>query len=774
MSMEVIYRGEFVSRCDDSRWCVSILREQESALPVVGELEFAGREPLLIEWVETAKEDVVCGSTATLKVLSPGDRTYADLYTIEAGRIGLRVYREGVLYWQGTLDAEFYEEPYTAMADYEVELTFSDFGILDRLKYRLEGVQTLETVVNDALGRCGLSGLALDQTLISSVIGDDGDDGGAGETGGHTDGSGSGGNVLRLSEVSVRSENFTDEDGEVMSLKEVVEGVLQPLGLRMVQKGGKVWVYDLNGLYESGASTPLTVPFVSWHDADQVLGVDKVANSVKVTFSPYGGSEVLGYEIAYLGWCDKRYVNVFPNRPDMMQYHYFTYYPGSPGVYYGSDSRSEDYSFTIFESDSSSDGVGASLGSGARYFHIEPIYGGEACDGVAWGFMTSGPTERNYWVGKALDVESQTAYHRKEMLSEVLRSYRVRLPKLSSGDEGRYLLRLKQEVLFDVRYNPFEPGSDENNGSECEWVKDHVGYMQVPVKVELYGSESGGTAERHWTNHDAYGYEYTGSASARPRGDYGRWAQGGADWSSARLEWYDASDRGGSGACQGWKVNRECIGLANGGLPMRIQKQSDGQLLPYPSDGGWIEVSVGCDVYSWDYDGGESDGSVTGNSLELQGRLRWQLYKAPTIEIVDSGTLEAVELDDVELKGTINANAQEEIEIDTVCGMLNPPVPTALGQYYESWSGEALTRLSRGGRSGRAEELLIGTLHSQYGERHVRLSGTVFLLDGGLKVYREAMQGGRLFMVTGDIQDVDAGTSEAVLVELSGDDYDAV
>ena len=147
----------------------------------------------------------------------------------------------------GTLDPEFYEEPYTANEDYEVMLTFSDFGIFERLTYNLAGMQTLESIVGDALSRAKITE-DLRQEWISTR-------------------SPNGGGRMSLADLSVRSENFIDEDGEVSNMKEVLEGILQPLGLRMIQRGGKVWVYDLNGIY--GAS----VEKIEWHDDDQMMGL---------------------------------------------------------------------------------------------------------------------------------------------------------------------------------------------------------------------------------------------------------------------------------------------------------------------------------------------------------------------------------------------------------------------------------------------------------------------------------------------------------------------
>ena len=108
-------KGSFVAR-DNTVWSVELLRD---GIPVPSdrELDFPADEPLSIEWEHRDKEDPVCGSVCTLTVISPGDRTYLDLYTIEAGSVRLDVSRNGTLSWSGTLDTEFYEEPYSEASD---------------------------------------------------------------------------------------------------------------------------------------------------------------------------------------------------------------------------------------------------------------------------------------------------------------------------------------------------------------------------------------------------------------------------------------------------------------------------------------------------------------------------------------------------------------------------------------------------------------------------------------------------------------------------------
>ena len=233
MAMELRYMGEFLSR-DGVIWRVELRQEATEPFEEVGALTFEAEEALVIEWPETAKHEVICGSTATIRIESPGDRTYEDLYTIEVGYIRMDVYRAGKLYWSGMLDPEFYEEPYERAANYEVSLTFSDFGILQRKKYALAGMLTMSDVVAMCVSETGIACTGIDQALISTGLNSD--------------------TPFKLEDIKVRSDNFYDEDGEALTLEDVLIGIFQPLGLRMVQRAGKIYVYDLHGLYTKGKS----------------------------------------------------------------------------------------------------------------------------------------------------------------------------------------------------------------------------------------------------------------------------------------------------------------------------------------------------------------------------------------------------------------------------------------------------------------------------------------------------------------------------------------
>lgn len=292
------YAGEFAGT-DGTVWRAEIWQEAAAGSPgsegaqapassqegTIGELSFPYDEPLLIEWEKRAKEEVIQGSSATLKLISPGDRTYVDLYSVKPCAVRLDVYRAGALYWRGTLDTELYEEPYESASGYTVSLTFSDFGVLARKKLYGHEVQSLRSILERALEAAGLAGMEIYDGYISSRLvpgasrGSEGAPVATGAQGAQAPTS-SQAEAGLLDELYVSGDNFYDEDGEAITAEEVVEGVLQPLALRMIQCGGLVYVYDLNGLHAGAEKVML-----EWAGATQTLGTDRVYNNVRVNWS---------------------------------------------------------------------------------------------------------------------------------------------------------------------------------------------------------------------------------------------------------------------------------------------------------------------------------------------------------------------------------------------------------------------------------------------------------------------------------------------------------
>ena len=748
MSKQLRYTGEFLSRAGVT-WRVEILQEASAPFGSVGQLTFEAEEALVIDWKHTDKEAVICGSEATLKLESPGDRTYEDLYTIEVGRIRMDVYRENALYWSGALDPEFYEEPYEAYNHYVVTLTFSDFGILDRLKYNLSGMQTLQAILLDALTRSTINYGGLDADTYCTTYFPNG-------------------GKANPAALAVRSENFYDEDAEPSTLKEVVEGILQPLALKMIQRNGQVYVFDLNGLHTAARRA------ITWDGDSQTMGVDKVANNVKVNFSPYSSAELINGELEYGGEYSVEMVNLVADPGKS----YYSYYPDySEEHRQGSNWDYNLINFTIFIS---SQGKGlAYLNPSARYCHILPLVGGPSeTTGIAWAFHSGGHGGLDTgWPKRILNTVTM------ERSTVVMKTHRVFLPALSSEGQKSYYVRLSLEMLLDARYNPFTEGNDGNEGGNYEGVKGQTGYAFVPIAVNVYDSE--GNAVCHYDNSSIA----KGGTKGHLAYCKGSWISGEGGFGSAYLEYYDPNDLWESAGICGWKKNRQCIGRPGRGnvdvvLYDSFKQMADGQYMPYPTQGGYLEVTVFAGVQCFDMDeyiwpitqtAWESPYYWGPNKNNWYNKVRWLLYKAPKVELVKNNLIfDAAELDDVEYSGYINKFAKEEISIDTVCGTANTTCPTAKGIYCRATDSLQIQTLKRAGVTDHPEKLLIGTLYSQFAARKTTLSGEAKIDTGGLCIYTERNQAGKVFMMSGETQDVITDTTDAQYTEFNADEYEAI
>lgn len=748
MSKQLRYRGEFLSR-SGVVWRVDILQEAAEPFATVGDLTFEREEALIIDWKHQDKDAVICGSEATIRIESPTDRAYEDLYTIEVGRIRMDVYRNNSLYWSGALDPEFYEEPYEKARYYVVSLTFSDFGILDRLKYNLSGMQTIQAIIADALARSTVNYGEIDTSMCTTKFSDDA--------------------AATPATLSIRSDNFYDEDGKPNTLKEVVEGVLQPLALRMIQRNGKVYIYDLNGLHTIGSRRAVT-----WDGDSQTLGVDKVANNVTISFSPYSSAELLSGDIKYGGEYSVEQVNLVAD-PGAS---YYSYYPD-----YSEDHRVNgnwDYNLINFTIFLSTQGKGlAYLNPSARYCHILPVVSGPSeTDAIAWAFYSGGHgsiDEYHHWPKQILNSCT------KENSGQLMRTNKVFLPKLSSEGEKSYYVRLSLEFLLDARYNPFTEAKDGNEAGNYDSMKVCTGWAFIPIAVNLY--DSAGNALCHYVNsHNAKGACKGHLGYAK-----GRWESGAASFGDAYLEYYNTDDLEENTGILGWKKNRHCIGRPNfmsTQIYDSFKSMADGEYMPYPTQGGYLEVTVYNGVQCFDYDGVitiingydyDWDACRRWTERDLYNKVRWMLYKAPKVELVKNNLIfDAAELEDIEYSGYINRAAKEEINIDTICGTANKICPTARGIFCRTSDSLQVQTLKRAGVTDHPEKLLIGTLYSQYAERKTRLSGEAVIDAGGLCAYTEQNQSGKVFLMTGEQQDVIADTSEIEITEFKADEYDAI
>jgi hypothetical protein len=774
MAKRLRYSGEFLSINGDV-WRCEILQEAAQDYPSVGDLVFPADEPLSIEWDERSPEEPVCGSMATLTIESPGDRTYADLYTEEPGAIRLDVYKNDVLYWSGCLDTETYHEPYDRYDHYDVELTFYDFGHLGRIPYDLTGTKTLLQIVQGALAATGISYTAIDETYESTKFTDN--------------------TAVTLAALSIPSENFIDEDGIAMDWEKVLEGILQPLGLRIVQRAGKIWVYDLNGLYTLKNGTVQ----VSWDGVGQSMDVGQVFNNLRITFSPYSGAELLP-EFKYGDTADPALTNLTTTAGNPERYSFYADYDPAHRVGYSWDYDNID--FTIFLSNDSTKCTGlASKGSSNRYFKIVPLLGGSEAEGVAVGFRKN---QHSNMTQSTPIAGINPGSHPQSVAFTTKRMY---LPPLSSDDQEQNYIRIVMEMLCDPRYNPFEDAPEDGEGNENANYADFLSWAQqafVSVAIVLY--DANGTALYHYTNssitsHGSPANTVAGCARRKSGNTtIDGWVSGDASFGDAWLSYYDTDlDIVEGQGCLGFKANRQNFGKpwAEGRKASKRKKYykdlsnntqdwwffesfkrvPDGQFIPYPPAGGYLEIRVYNGVYLFD-DTDVFSSNASESKFYQQGlydKIRWLLYKVPEVTVVKRTlTFDEAEVDDVEYSGVCNVNAKEELALETICGTLAKPCATAKGVLLRTSTGQQLSQFKRAGRTESAEQLLIGTMYSQFAARKTVLAGEIVLDSGGLTLYSEAVQpSGTKFLMTGELQHIRENMTEATLLEVRPDEYTA-
>lgn len=748
------YMGEFVSVAGVV-WRAEILQEADAAFDTIGSLEFPADEPLVIEWGNKSKEEVICSSVATLKIISPGDRTYEDLYSIEVGRVRLDIYRNNSLYWSGCIDTEFYEEPYEMLNGYEVSLTFSDFGVLDRLKYDLADMQTLYAIVNYCAGRCGINCGGIDDSLISTQLT-------------------ASGSALNLKSLKVRSDNFYDEDGEASTLAEVIEGILQPLALRMIQRSGKIYVYDLNGLYNKAS-----VKQIVWDGDSQTLGTDKVYNNAKITWSTYAQS---GNLLSDECWGDietdaslMALNNLAGGNKDganYFSYHYSTVLDDWIDA--------TDCGFTIW---TATEGKNAELGSNVRFFKIVPQYDGTDSEGIAIYWKSV----RGVKVGNSSNwrAEFSSQGHGEGAIPAtsinsigpaLYKTNKVWIPPVDNAN--KLAVRISIDMLLDPRFNPFESASNLMRYVEQkDWYDQfniYGNFIYVPVTIKF--QPDGSNTVYVWTNKNIVTRSISSPVTTL-NGTYGQWVtyindDNPNNW--GYLCYYDAKDHVDTSGVLGWKKNRPAINPHKNQLISILANAEAGQYIPYPNYGGkggklWVEVrGAGWYIVNEGTDLAKSENGPKG----LWGKISWVLMKIPEIEIMNNTQFDqTIDTSDVEYNAEINAAAKEAIELDTICGTSVDGVPMARGAYFNAADGKQIKHLTRAGRTSQVEDLLIGTLYSQFGQRRTTLYGEAQIAHDPIAVYKEDNQGDKRFILVEDVQDVRMDTSEATFIELRPDEY---
>lgn len=757
MAIITTHTGSFYAK-DNSKIDIILWRTTGDAVATPVEMVFPYDEPIIIEYSEVEKHDVIWSSTATLLVLSETDMQYLELYSVKAGSVFMTVKRNGSIYWVGSLDTETYEEPYATSKNYFVSLTFSDFGVLHRFNAStiLPSIFTLAELIDLVKSRTFGEYSSNFTTIFSRATSIDG-------------------GLISLSLMQYRLDNF-NSDEEDASLYDILEATLAPYDLHIVQANSCISLFDTHSM----AVKELLK--INWQSTDQMLYVAPTYNNVILNVTTNSNNESAIGEAKWPYDLFSRWEQALSGILTHEGYS-FTDSKGNflnAKAYYPDMAHPEDYqdlAFGLLRGSASGDVDGTVSTNGYYIYNIQNLNGAGDSDKC---YLRSVCRPNGRIVG-----DSDKPYNAGGLSSVTFLTINAGYyAPLADVDRGDAFLRLTLPMMLSGRMNPF--GDNDNNDVGQAWLRQRSNIVQVPVIIDLLNDQGNVI------------YHYDNSNIARSKDltnwQYGQWKNGEAyitsyvditDKSAIQAEWskheawlsyyspetVGADDKSVFDEEKGFVTNRHTIGYRCKGTFNSLFKQDcEGEMIPYPPTGGYLRIRVLTGFFN--YDIGLADEGfcyTSGTRAELNTNIMWHGYERPSSVLVRGDYKHSdISQDDLSYMAEVDSDAKESLEIDLKCGTSH--VPSARCTLY--YDGKALTEATRGGTEASIEELLLNTLFSNYYGRHLKLSGTVKIGSEGhnqLMFYDGHLGRETKFIRTGWVENLHEGTAEGVFEEVSED-----
>lgn len=266
------------------------------------------QSPFIVELPELDhKFQVVRGTGATISLLSATDmKFFSGLEHVDFREFKVLHYIDGVLNWCGYLNADMQSEPYDIDFNYLISTTANDgFALLDRYRFlqsdesKYTGIKSKWELLQICLNKLALPYIDIRIKIATTFTGFSGD----------TD-------KTILHESFVNCSNFYDEDGEAMTLREVLDSILAPYGAFICQSNASIYISDVHTMAGGGtiafqqfnASTyayVADVNFVAEKDVSSIgyfgtgHSIERAGgtNQQRVVYSPYQQKEIINESI---------------------------------------------------------------------------------------------------------------------------------------------------------------------------------------------------------------------------------------------------------------------------------------------------------------------------------------------------------------------------------------------------------------------------------------------------------------------------------------------
>ncbi len=730
MSYSLAYTTRFHS-LDDTLWDIDIYIEGYDARPV--EIKLEGDAPCVIEWQETGKTDVVQSSKCTLRVSNESDRQMVQLMNRPSAAI--LVSRDGKGYWMGYIDDAVYEEPYSFAKAYVTELTFTDFGTLNRVPFTLKGKQSVMHIVRDCLESTAF-GNAPHINLHISLLEPKTQQ------------------PINLDMLYINADRF-EADGDswdaMTTKREVLEEVLRPLGLRIMQKYAQVYIYDIDWLRDHAdalANHPV------WKGTDAYLRGSETYGWFEVAFE-HDAEDTLatdGLDYDHSGIAMQPTVFALVHDGDAYPFSYLV-------GFYVAVKRILD---TV---------ANVSLGNHARFFRTEGVLSDSSDIGVAWridanqGYVVDGSTI--HVAPNTISAMTLVANIPAVSIAATRKVFDMTTGYLPlAPDRDRYQLRVNLDFLLSFRGNPFEePFGDQT--WETYWTLENFAVLMVPVKLEVLDDD--GHAVCHYRNATAtdrtiLSFPNNPVALVEPLGiDRGEWASGPASFGDMFLAYYkdydpDDDDRDPLVA-NGWVGNR--IAWANtGALVSLYNVRDDGEYLPLPPMAGRLRLTVGSGVMKPNITDDQFWVFVLGRE-----HFRWQLYRNPQITLARANRRnDEIDTEPAYERYCYQTDADHFSETVQAGTWQKGIAPSARGLLFDG-AGNVWQTFTKNGRDATLQQHRLRCIADQTASVQPVITGTAEL-DPLFRAKREGSTPG-VFLVTALRQDLHQGTEELTMARIA-------
>lgn len=600
--------------------------------------------PFVLEYPETKKLEPVRGSGAKIVVISESSFQLADLHTDDMQHYIVKLFREKKLIWTGWMDSEIYSEDFSKSVNYEVEYSASDFNILDRLKFtnnsdeKFTDINTLFMQLKRCFNKLKLPFYKLYIGCSTSANGISAEN-----------------TETVLHKTFIQSSNFYDEDGEPMTCREVIQAILEPFGLMIVQRDASLYIYDYNTIIGSNSFKKFDYATMRYESDETIktelgdlheigfastnssMGYEEMINNTEIKSSVYSCIPIVKEEI------------IKDNMSDLYE-------------------TKENVNFK------------------KELFRVSK---GWENNGLGYVLYTNKNSLNDFLAGACMPYN-----YSGNGLKTI---FRLKAKEYIINTSGGYMLNVKIKTLVNTKENPF------NNNEETE---------QTPLArmSELY-------CNLYTVDEDGNKLKYYDNIGWFPAG----WIQCGQEMPQGRLCLRYCNQQPESGTVlNSWKTNSNVpTAYMGGGFLKNIKPKDSGTGLNIPLSGIHsrivLEITNKCDLIN--------PFSTTVEHYPAD-KVKEFICNNAEITILDSEGNE-VSTDDYEFVSYINKKVKTDFEKkELLLSTANSDlIPCGRGNILKKTGNNYPLQLdfTRKGQNGNLEKLLMGTIHSNYSKKNVRL-----------------------------------------------------